>query len=132
MPYDDTDVKKMIRYQTERKVGFSRHRQISTEVKELIHGILEAKTERRFSIKDVRECTWMTQPVETTPSTTTAVPTATATAAVTATNIGMRDHDATGDRVADAADRRLLDESDRRATNNNNDRLTTCSIIGLS
>jgi len=32
MPYDDTDVKKMIRHQMERKVGFSRHKRISVQV----------------------------------------------------------------------------------------------------
>jgi len=42
MPYDDSDVKKMIKYQTERKVGFSRSKRISDDVKELIHCILEA------------------------------------------------------------------------------------------
>jgi len=59
MPFDDTDVKKMIRHQTERKVGFSRHKKISPEVKDLIHGILEAKTELRFSICNVRQSAWM-------------------------------------------------------------------------
>jgi len=43
MPYDDSDVKKMIKYQTERKVGFSKSKRISDEVKELIHAILEAQ-----------------------------------------------------------------------------------------
>ena len=42
MPYDDSDVKRMIKYQTERKVGFSRSKRISDEVKDLIHCILEA------------------------------------------------------------------------------------------
>jgi len=61
MPYDDTDVKKMIKYQTERKVGFSRHKKISAEVKELIHGILEADLDRRYRIADVLESVWMPQ-----------------------------------------------------------------------
>jgi len=43
MPYDDSDVKKMIKYQTERKVGFSKSKRISDEVKDLIHCILEAQ-----------------------------------------------------------------------------------------
>jgi len=82
MPYDDTDVKKMIRYQTERKVAFSRHKKVSADVKQLIHGILEAKIDERLSIGGVRESTWMTTeraavkpPTEhttTTPATTTA------------------------------------------------------------
>jgi len=115
MPYDDTDVKKMIRYQTERKVGFSRHKQISTEVKDLIHGILEAKTDRRFSIKDVRESTWMNQ-TTTTPTTTTA-----ATTTTTTTTTGPQEQAANSDRttVTETAERQL--SSDAKASNNNND-----------
>ena len=60
MPFDDTDVKKMIRHQTERKVAFSsRHWRLSTDVKQLIHGILEPRVDRRFSVDDVRQSAWM-------------------------------------------------------------------------
>ena len=55
MPYDDSDVKKMIRYQTERKVGFSKSKKISEEVKQLTYGILEAKIDKRFTMKDIKE-----------------------------------------------------------------------------
>ncbi len=41
MPYDDTNVKKMIRDQLEKKVTFSRTKQVSQEVKDLIGRILE-------------------------------------------------------------------------------------------
>ena len=62
MPYDDTDVKKMIKYQTERKVVFSRHKKLSGEVKQLIHGILEASIDRRYAVGDIRQSVWMTPP----------------------------------------------------------------------
>lgn len=59
MPYDDSDVKKMIKYQTERKVGFSKSRKLSDEVKELIYGILEAKVESRFKMRDIKDSAWL-------------------------------------------------------------------------
>jgi len=60
MPFDDTDVKKMIRHQTERKVAFSsRHWRLSADVKQLVHGILEPRVDRRFSVDDVRQSAWM-------------------------------------------------------------------------
>jgi len=51
MPYDDSDVKKMIKYQTERKVGFSKSKRISDEVKDLIHCILEAQVHSEWVLK---------------------------------------------------------------------------------
>ena len=59
MPYDDSDVKKMIKYQTERKVGFSRHKKISPEVKELIHAILEARVDKRYTVDEIKQSVWM-------------------------------------------------------------------------
>jgi len=59
MPYDDSDVKKMIRYQTERKVAFSRSKRISDDVKNLIHCILEAHVERRYTVTQIMQHPWM-------------------------------------------------------------------------
>jgi len=59
MPYDDSNIKKMIRYQTERKVGFSKSRALSNEVKYLIHHMLEAKVPSRFSIDQVIQSPWL-------------------------------------------------------------------------
>lgn len=59
MPYDDSDVKKMIKYQTERKVGFSKSKKLSDEVKELIYGILEAKVEQRYKMRDIKDSAWL-------------------------------------------------------------------------
>lgn len=68
MPYDDTDVKKMIKYQTERKVGFSRHKKVTQDVKDLIHSILEANVARRYTVRDIVYSVWMvTKPPPTTP-----------------------------------------------------------------
>jgi len=61
MPYDDSDVKKMIKYQTERKVGFSRSKRICNEVKDLIHCILEAQVERRYTVLQITQHPWMLQ-----------------------------------------------------------------------
>ena len=41
MPYDDSNVKKMIRDQLEKKVAFSKSKPVSKEVKDLIGHILE-------------------------------------------------------------------------------------------
>jgi len=58
MPYDDSNIKKMIRYQTERKVGFSKSRPLSNDVKSLIHHMLEANVKNRYSTEDVIEHRW--------------------------------------------------------------------------
>ncbi len=49
----------MIRYQTERKVGFSRSRSISDQVKELIHGLLEADVQKRLTMSQALESAWL-------------------------------------------------------------------------
>ena len=68
MPYDDSDVKKMIKYQTERKVGFSKSKRISDEVKELIHCILEAQVDRRYTVTQITQHPWMLQSAAVVPS----------------------------------------------------------------
>lgn len=59
MPYDDSNVKKMIRYQTERKVGFSRSKKIADDAKELIHGMLEAEVNKRLTMSQALEAAWL-------------------------------------------------------------------------
>jgi len=61
MPYDDSDVKKMIKYQLERKVGFSKSKRISDEAKDLIHCILEAQVDRRYTVAQITQHPWMLQ-----------------------------------------------------------------------
>ncbi len=64
MPYDDTNIKKMIKYQTERKVSFSRHKQLSQEVKDVIHMMLEAVIAHRATIPKIFESPWMKKYVQ--------------------------------------------------------------------
>ena len=59
MPYDDSNIKKMIKYQTERKVGFSRSKRLSHEVRELIHAMLEADAKARYTVSQVQDSTWL-------------------------------------------------------------------------
>lgn len=59
MPYDDTNIKKMVREQLERKVGFSKSKKLSAECKDLVHKILEVNVKRRATITTVLEHPWM-------------------------------------------------------------------------
>lgn len=47
MPYDDSNIRKMIRDQTERKVGFSHSKHVTEAARHLIHHILEADVKKR-------------------------------------------------------------------------------------
>ena len=59
MPYDDSNIKKMIKYQTERKVGFSRSKRISDSCKQLVHFMLEADISLRYKITQVQAHSWL-------------------------------------------------------------------------
>lgn len=59
MPYDDSNIKRMIRYQTEKRVGFSRNKRITNECKDLIHSLLEAKVPERATIHDIQHSPWL-------------------------------------------------------------------------
>ena len=61
MPYDDSNIKKMIRYQTERKVAFSRSKHLSQDCKDLIHRMLEADIKKRIPITDIKHMTWIAE-----------------------------------------------------------------------
>ena len=79
MPYDDSNVKRMIRYQTERKVGFSSRKTLSNDVKILIHGMLEADVNRRLTMSQALESPWLygvTNPLTAAPASQAPVPTA--------------------------------------------------------
>ncbi|CAH1792149.1 unnamed protein product [Owenia fusiformis] len=58
MPYDDSNIKKMIKDQTERKVGFSRSKKISQDCKDLIHQMLECDVVKRITIPEMARCRW--------------------------------------------------------------------------
>ncbi|CAD5121618.1 unnamed protein product [Dimorphilus gyrociliatus] len=59
MPFDDSNIKNMIKCQTERKVGFSRSRKLSDESKKLVHLILESDVSLRASIEDIKNSKWL-------------------------------------------------------------------------
>ncbi|XP_067681470.1 testis-specific serine/threonine-protein kinase 3-like [Haliotis asinina] len=59
MPYDDSNLKRMIRDQTEKKVSFSKSKKISPECKDLMHRILEVNVKKRASIAAMSEHPWI-------------------------------------------------------------------------
>ena len=48
MPYDDSNVRKMIRDQTEKQVGFSHSKNVAESAKNLIHAILQSDVNKRY------------------------------------------------------------------------------------
>jgi len=60
MPYDDSDVRRMIKHQTERKVVFSRRVRLSEDVRSLIHAILEVRVDLRLTTANIAKHVWMT------------------------------------------------------------------------
>ena len=60
MPYDDSNIKKMIKDQLERKVGFSRSKVVSPEAKDLIRKILEVNVNRRYTLPQILAHPWFT------------------------------------------------------------------------
>ena len=59
MPYDDSNIKKMIKVQTEKKVAFSRSKKLSSQVRELIHNMLEADVTNRLTMPKIQQCAWL-------------------------------------------------------------------------
>lgn len=59
MPFDDTNVKRMIRHQLEHKYGFLRFQRLSEEVKDLINNILEAKVALRYTTTQIIASAWL-------------------------------------------------------------------------
>lgn len=64
MPYDDSNIKKMIKHQTERKVGFSRSKKVPELCKNLIHRLLEANVKKRATIPEILSHPWLKPEVE--------------------------------------------------------------------
>ncbi|XP_060062894.1 testis-specific serine/threonine-protein kinase 1-like [Ylistrum balloti] len=55
MPYDDSNIKKMVSQQLEKRIGFSKGKKLSVNVKDLIYKLLEVNVKKRpnvFAIKD--------------------------------------------------------------------------------
>ena len=61
MPYDDSNVKKMLKVQLEGKVGFPSRviDKLSIEVKMLIHHMLEVDITKRATLDQVLKAIWL-------------------------------------------------------------------------
>ncbi|ESP02903.1 hypothetical protein LOTGIDRAFT_110662 [Lottia gigantea] len=59
MPFDDSNIKRMIRDQLERKVGFSKSKKVSPECKDLIYKILEVNVKKRYNIPSILHHQWL-------------------------------------------------------------------------
>ncbi|XP_070535257.1 testis-specific serine/threonine-protein kinase 1-like [Ptychodera flava] len=59
MPYDDSDVKAMIKTQLKCKIGFPEKRNLSTAAKNLVFWMLECNPERRATPDGILECDWI-------------------------------------------------------------------------
>ncbi len=59
MPYDDSNIKRMVRDQTEKKLGFSRNKDISIDCKNLIVSMLNPNPKKRATIYEVLGHPWM-------------------------------------------------------------------------
>ncbi|KAK3093684.1 hypothetical protein FSP39_018880 [Pinctada imbricata] len=64
MPYDDSNIKKMVREQLERKVSFSKSKKVSPECKDLIYRILEVNSKRRLTIPQMMYHPWLKEPAK--------------------------------------------------------------------
>ena len=59
MPYDDSNIKRMVKDQIDRKVQFSKSKKISDECKSLVYKILEVNIKKRFTIGQMYEHIWL-------------------------------------------------------------------------
>ncbi|XP_030073552.1 testis-specific serine/threonine-protein kinase 2 [Microcaecilia unicolor] len=59
MPYDDSNIKRMLRIQKEHRIDFPRNKKLTVECKELIYRMLQPDVNRRYTVDDVLSHTWM-------------------------------------------------------------------------
>ncbi|XP_060594036.1 testis-specific serine/threonine-protein kinase 1-like [Ruditapes philippinarum] len=59
MPYDDSNIKKMVKDQTEKRVSFSKSKPVSEICKTLVHRILEPNSKKRTTIPQMFEHPWL-------------------------------------------------------------------------
>ena len=58
MPFDDSNIRKLVRYQLEKKIHFSRYKPLSNECKQLILAILEPDIKLRITIFQIKSSDW--------------------------------------------------------------------------
>ena len=59
MPYDDSNIKRMVKDQLERRVGFSKSKRISDDCKNLIFRILEVNIKKRATLQQMYDHAWI-------------------------------------------------------------------------
>lgn len=59
MPYDDSNIKKMLRIQKEHRVNFPRSKHLTNECKDLIYRMLQPDVKRRLQIDEVLDHGWV-------------------------------------------------------------------------
>ena len=59
MPFDDSNIRKMVRRQYAKQLDFPRKKPISNECKDLILNILDADVHKRATIKEIRAHVWL-------------------------------------------------------------------------
>nr|QSV12635.1 testis-specific serine/threonine-protein kinase 1/2 [Argopecten irradians] len=62
MPYDDSNIKKMVSQQLEKKIGFSRYKKLSSDVKDLIMRLMEVNVKKRPNIVSIKEHPFLQSP----------------------------------------------------------------------
>ncbi|KAK2167205.1 hypothetical protein LSH36_31g04036 [Paralvinella palmiformis] len=59
MPFDDTNIKRMIRHQTEKKIKFPKNVKVSEDCRELIHRMLDPSPKERATVEDIQKSEWL-------------------------------------------------------------------------
>ncbi|XP_003474704.2 testis-specific serine/threonine-protein kinase 1 [Cavia porcellus] len=59
MPYDDSNIKKMLRLQKEHRVNFPRSKHLTSDCKDLIYHMLHPDVHRRLRIDDILSHSWV-------------------------------------------------------------------------
>jgi len=59
MPFDDSNIRKLVQYQLEKKIHFSRYKILSNECKQLILSLLEPNIKLRLTIFQIKNHDWI-------------------------------------------------------------------------
>ncbi|CAM2103150.1 testis-specific serine/threonine-protein kinase 2-like [Lepidochelys kempii] len=73
MPYDDSNIRKMLKIQKEHRVHFPRSKNLTVECKDLIYRMLQPDVARRLHIDEILNHIWMHTPKSRVPSATSFV-----------------------------------------------------------
>ncbi|CAF1670568.1 unnamed protein product, partial [Adineta ricciae] len=59
MPFDDSNIRKLVRYQLEKKIHFSRYKTLSIECKQLILSLVEPDIKLRLTMTQMKNHDWI-------------------------------------------------------------------------